>query len=718
MKRRLLAPMIGAALFGAVALGCEPGSITEAREQLGRGSNDTFSLLIPLVSDTFFISKILPAEDTVTLAGGILGVRIQSDSITVNVGEDLKFDNIVFDQFTFSFDDMLRTEQASTNVAFPTPAQGPAAPAGAAFVPGQPRDTISFLTPGGSNVRGATVDSGLAIRTMTNNTVCPATVNISLVDSLGATVVTFPPNVALGANVTVVDTASMSGARLSGFIDISTTATFGACVPSFGSNVASAITFPPMTLASVDLTNVNETFNENYGALDSEPRIQAIDTIVGSGGSLNVVVQNRLPMPLAVDMTMNGILGPSGAPLRDSTVVPAAPGDGTTTSATLVFPLAGASIISASVRANVIGRATAASATVIPAAATDAAVVDGTGNIVVERLAGTLDPARTPELTIAVEEFTALDASAIDFDDLNDAMRQSTINRATVDLTITNGADIPLVLSGLTLGVVQLDAAGAIRRDAQGNPDYEVDANGADLTVPVADSGQTDLAVAPLGSRAISLNAAPLVDRMVKLALGGTDAALLTAGNVIAGDGTTPGSISSGDKVGVGFDVTVGLDFTLPAGGIQFDINQVSDGIDLDSADADDLASRVVDVGGTASAENFTPFGLEVTVAIAPDSLADSVDVFVQANAIFLDTMALAAPTVDAQGIPQGTTTDSIAVGITGQEVRVLFGKFFTAGIRIRLLAGTGGGGRGAIRTGDKIVISAAALIRIRRGGN
>ncbi len=561
MKRRLLAPMIGAALFGAVALGCEPNSITEAREQLGRGSNDTFSLLIPLVGDTFFVSKILPAEDTVTLAGGVLGIRVQSDSIAV-----------------FTFDQMLRTELVSTSVAVPTPPQGPAAPAGAAFVPGQPRDTIRFLTPAGSGVRGATVDSGIAIRTMTNNTPCPATdVNISLVDSLGATVVTFPPNVAIAPNVTLVDTASTSGARLSGSIDISTTANFGACVPPFGSTLAIILTFPPMTLSSVDFTNVNETFN--------------------------------------------------------------------------------------------------------------------------------------------VEEFTPLDAGAVDFEDLEDPLLQSTINLAVIDFSVNNDANLPLLLDGITIGVVQLDASGNLRRDGLGNPDYETDANGP-LLVTIADSNQTTLAVAPLNSAVVSLNAAPLVDRMVKLLLNGASAAFVTAGNVVAGDGITQGSISRGDEVGVGFDVTVGLDFTLPAGGIQFDINQVSDGIDLDSADADDLASRVVEVGGTASAENFTPFGLEVTVAIAPDSLADSVDVFVQANAIFLDTMALSAPTVDAQGIPQGTTTDSVAVTITGQESRVLFGKFFTAGIRIRLLAGTGGGGRGAIRTDDKIVIGAAAVIRIRRGGS
>ena len=713
MTQRFLSSVVGAALIGAVSLSCEPSSITEARDQLGRGSNDTFSLQIPLVGDTFFVSTLVPEQDTVTLAGGVLGIRIQSDSLIVDVGADLRFDNIALDTFRFSFDQMLQTETVSTSVAAPTPP--PLGPAGVNVV-GSPRDTINFLTPAGSNVQGATVDSGYAVRTISNNTSCDATVNIALLDDAGATFLTFPANVPVTAGATLVDSADAAGSTMSGFVDIATTVGFGACVPALGASVSSDITFRPMTLSSVDLTNVNEGYDQNYGALDSETRMQAVDTIVGASGSLSFTFQNKLPMPLNVDMTLNGILDPAGVPLRDSTVVPAAPGDGTTTTAVLVFDLTGAAVVTGAVVARVIGSAVAAAATVTRVAATNATVVVGTGSMVAERMAGTLDPAQTPELTVPVEEFTVIDAAAIEFEDLKDAMLQSTINLAVMDLVVTNGANIPLLLDGLTLGVVQLDASGAINRDANGNPDYETDASGP-LLVNVADSGQTTLPVAPLGTRVVSINSAPLVDRLVKLVLGGTDAALVTVGNVVAGDGTTPGSISRNDRVGVGFDVAVGLDFTLPAGGIQFDVNEVSDGIGLSGAEADDLAARVIEAGGTAFAENFTPFGVEVTVAVAPDSLADSLDVFVQPGAIFLDTIALTAPTVDALGVPQGSTADSVALTITGQQSRVLFGSFFTAGIRIRLMAGAGGGGRGAIRTGDRIIIGAAALIRIRRGG-
>ncbi len=79
MKRSLITSVSAAALLGTLALGCEPNSITEAREQLGRGSNDTISILMPIAQDTFFVSKFLPEGDTVTIQGGVIGIRVQSD---------------------------------------------------------------------------------------------------------------------------------------------------------------------------------------------------------------------------------------------------------------------------------------------------------------------------------------------------------------------------------------------------------------------------------------------------------------------------------------------------------------------------------------------------------------------------------------------------------------------------------------------------------------
>ena len=114
--------------------------------------------------------------------------------------------------------------------------------------------------------------------------------------------------------------------------------------------------------------------------------------------------------------------------------------------------------------------------------------------------------------------------------------------------------------------------------------------------------------------------------------------------------------------------------------------------------------------------DNFTAFGVEVRAAFAPDSLADSVDVFVQPGGFALAPIVVSGPAVDAHGVPTGSTVDSVGVSITPQEASVVLASF-TAGIRIRLLPGTGGGGRGVIRPNDRIVVSAGITILVERGG-
>jgi hypothetical protein len=213
------------------------------------------------------------------------------------------------------------------------------------------------------------------------------------------------------------------------------------------------------------------------------------------------------------------------------------------------------------------------------------------------------------------------------------------------------------------------------------------------------------------------VQAAPLVDRITHLLLADDRVAFVASGTAEASDGSS-GRIVLGDSVKVGYDVVVGLDFTIPLAGIEFDVpNEVSRGVDLDSAEVDNIVDRIVSVGGMARVENFTAFGVEVRAAFVPDSLADSVDVFIQPGGFALDPIVVSGPAVDANGVPQGFTIDSVAVSITSQEARVLLGDSFTAGIRIRLLPGTGGGGRGVIRPNDKIVVSASITIQVERGG-
>lgn len=558
MKRGILSPLLSAAVVGGVMLGCEPGSVTEAREQLGRGALDTIGFVIPLVNDTFFVSQFLTEGDTVSTPDGLLSLMVQNEDVA------------------FGFTDALQSDELTTTVALPAPAR-----AAGMQVPGGQRDTLRLVTPAGSNVVGATVLSGWIVRSITNNNICDATISILVLDSLGGAMVTFPANVFVAASATVVDSVNANGATFSRFVEIVPSVSFGVCAPDLG-QVSTTITIRPMTLVSVDLDNLSESFS--------------------------------------------------------------------------------------------------------------------------------------------VEEAEELNRSDLNFDELEDAIDQSTLNSATIDLTVVNSADIPLVLDNFTIGAVRLDAGGQLMRDGGGNLIFESDAGGSPILITIAAPGQTRLAVPRAqgttpGTASVSVQAAPLVDLITHLLLADVRVAFVASGTAEASDGSA-GRIVLGDSVTVQYSVVVGLDFTIPLTGIEFDVpNAISDGVDLDSAEVEDIVDRIVSVGGVARVENFTAFGVEVRAAFAPDSLADSVDVFVQPGGFALAPIVVSGPAVDANGIPQGSTTDSVGVSITPDEARVLLGDSFTAGLRIRLLPGTGGGGRGTIRPNDRIVVSAGLTILVERGG-
>ena len=559
MKRGILSPLLSAAVVGGVILGCEPGSVTEAREQLGRQALDTVGFLIPLVNDTFFVGQFLDSSDTVSTPDGLLSLRVQNEDVG------------------FGFADVLQSDEVTTTVALPSPAR-----AAGMKAPGDQRDTLRLTTPAGSNVVGATVLSGWIVRSITNATTCDATSNLLVLDSLGGAIVTFPANVFVAAAATVVDSVNANGATFIRFAEVMPSVSFGACVPGLGSQVSTDMTFRPMTLVSVDLENLSESFS--------------------------------------------------------------------------------------------------------------------------------------------VEETEELNRSNLNFDELEDAIDQSTLNSATIALTVVNSADIPLVLDSMTIGAVRLDAGGQLMRDGGGNLIFETDAGGNPILITIADPGQTRLAIPRAqgttpGTASVSVQAAPLVDRITHILLADERVAFVASGTAEASDGSS-GRIVSGDSVAVQYSVVVGLDFTIPLTGIEFDVpNEVSDGVDLDSAEVEDIVDRIVSVGGVARVENFTAFGVEVRAAFVPNSLADSVDVFVQPGGFALDPIVASGPAVDANGVPQGSTIDSVGVNITPQEARVLLGDSFTAGLRIRLLPGTGGGGRGVIRPNDRIVVSAGLTIRVERGG-
>ena len=104
-------------------------------------------------------------------------------------------------------------------------------------------------------------------------------------------------------------------------------------------------------------------------------------------------------------------------------------------------------------------------------------------------------------------------------------------------------------------------------------------------------------------------------------------------------------------------------------------------------------------------------------MALVKDSVGPSVDIFALPGRVLLDSVILAAPTVNASGLVTTPVIDSVSLSITGTNARLLFNKKFSVGARIRLLPGTGGGGRGAIRPTDRIFISSKALVDVKSGG-
>lgn len=73
-------------LAGALTLGCEPASVTEARDQLGRGGEREVEYILPVISDTFSVDSLLDEEVVVTTVDGLLGIRLDTRLLSYGVG--------------------------------------------------------------------------------------------------------------------------------------------------------------------------------------------------------------------------------------------------------------------------------------------------------------------------------------------------------------------------------------------------------------------------------------------------------------------------------------------------------------------------------------------------------------------------------------------------------------------------------------------------------
>jgi hypothetical protein len=65
---------------------CEPGSIAEARDQLGRGGERIAEYAIPVVTDTFNIESLLDAAVVTVTSDSLLGIELDTRSLVYGVG--------------------------------------------------------------------------------------------------------------------------------------------------------------------------------------------------------------------------------------------------------------------------------------------------------------------------------------------------------------------------------------------------------------------------------------------------------------------------------------------------------------------------------------------------------------------------------------------------------------------------------------------------------
>ena len=73
-------------LAGALAIGCEPASVLEARDQLGRGGEREVEYILPVIADTFSVESLLDEEVLVATADGLLGIRLDTRLLSYGVG--------------------------------------------------------------------------------------------------------------------------------------------------------------------------------------------------------------------------------------------------------------------------------------------------------------------------------------------------------------------------------------------------------------------------------------------------------------------------------------------------------------------------------------------------------------------------------------------------------------------------------------------------------
>ncbi len=477
-----------------------------------------------------------------------------------------------------------------------------------------------------------------------------------------------------------------------------------------------AVSFDPAALAAAPPGTVIDS-TAQYPGFVTEPRLQTIDAVDVLTGTLTVTTSNRLVEDVTYTVTLGGFLDPMGSPLSATSVLPAAPGDGSYTTDVLIFDLANGTLLPSTAVLDLRATATLSGSPLNAANADDAILQVGVADFEVQAVSGSLDPQITAELTDSVEDFTEITLGSVDFGKFEDAVIASTLNFATATLSFRNTADAPVELLNFTLGAVQLTPTGQVPRDPiTGEPLYETDGGGVPILVPITDPGQPTLLIPRTGTNTVTVAMPQLADRVVHLLLGGSRVAVIGSGDASAGDGL-PSRLTRTDSVYLVTDFFVGFDFTVPDTGVVITENSQQDGLGFEQPDIDDVVQNLlVTARVTAEVTNGTPFALDIDLAYAPGNLGNA-DVFLDPNAVIVNPISIAAPTLDAGGRVTAPVVETVEIVLVGRDVEPLLGPEFTATLKTRARPGPGGNNRVALGAGDQAVFRSSVVIDVRRGG-
>lgn len=720
-RRLRLAALVGLVSFAAA---CEPDSITEAREILQSDGADTLVLTLPLLTDSVLLVDVVEESDTASTGSGAFGIRAQRQSLEVGIADALSFEGIAFDAFSLGYGGLLQTGQVSESFTVSVGAIPPAPvmETGAARTEAPARtpeaappfgsQTVRFETGGGASVVAAEIASGFVVRTVQNTTTCDLSTAVDLRDSNGTAIASFPP-LSVAAGVTTVDSVDLSGVVLDDEVEPDVSATVTSCTGLPSGDLTVGFTFRPLSLASVTLAGIDETFSGGYAPLDA--RFDPIDTLAIDGGQLLLDVTSRVPLDLALSLQVDGLLE-NGAPLTRTIDIPAAPPSGTV-AAVIDLMVAGTTLIPADAFVQVTARATADTAVVTPGIINQAAEIAGAGRLDVASVVGTLDPLVTPELSQPVDVQEAVLPSDVDFGDLEDAAGNVEILDAEVSFSIDNGLGLALSLDTVRIGVARTDASGTALRNGDGSYALEEDDVGQAILVPIAPPGTDALAVPGQARVEGRRQAAALIDRIVELLLDDETVALVATGGVSLGDGT-PARVQSTDSVSIALDLVVGFDVVLPDSGLVFDVTESFEGAGLEPEDRRQVEARLIDAAIVADVVSDLPLRLTAEIVLVPRPVPEPEDPFAAADRIEVGTVLIPSASVDpATGASTDPAVDSIRVVLTGSEVSAVLGDSAAVGVRFRVQGDAAAGGRARMRTDDRVGIRLRSVIRALLGG-